>query len=951
MNTLRVVVAVVLISSLAYAGASPLTVIKVMGPNRLAAGEGFTGSVVLAGAEAADREVVVQWRDTYGRIGGQQRYTVPAGEDRLTYELKVSDPIARRGRIEAVVDGVLQVEHVKFDVVMPPPQWDDYVAFAWAHYPHGYYEKLRDYGITGGMLYRAGEGDHYHDNNFPVYIDQMGWEIFAYYHKRRSIWDHTIEDYGRNPRDWSLVMRRPCLVDEGSFLKLRQLYGDMVSKQRFCRPLFYNLADEIGLGDQSGANDFCWEYVSRDGFRDFLMETYGHSVARLNDQWGSNYRSWSHVRTFHPTTYSQYDRLHREIYLPRDFASPDSETFVERFGSIFPSFDKAIELYAAIRTSDPVDEAYLLKLFAPRSKEPEKEKDRIVKQLNESYGCGFESLADVVAFNKAYDEWSFGLTVDRDRPEDMKGWNLSPWVDFRTYMDRQMADGMRRAVAIGKEFDPDGRFGFTGSHHPGAFNAHNYALLCPIVGLIVPYNIGGAPEIIRSLNPETCYQILPSWKTGDVGVRDIWTRLLHGDRGIIFWDNEEPKNKFLNQPDKTPTERATSLGPTLVEIESGIAKQLIASRRDNNGIAIYYSHPTIRVDYWRSNLHQGRRWVGLRSWNLYPTNRRNLLRTTWFRVIEDLNLQYDVISAEKALQGHLETGEYKVLILPEVIAISEAEADAIRRFVEAGGVVIADRFCGLTDEHGKWLAQPRLADLWTHGNAHVLNVNVEPYMAERTEPEAKLELGERVGAILADAGIRPAVRVKSSRTDAPLPAAEAHVFHAGGGVRVVGLTRNISLAHRGIGGTEKVDNSVFEKTEQVNLEFDRPVHVYDQRAGKSLGQMESHSMNLDAWSAPVLVLTDEPLPPVEAKARQDGLRVTITLSSAAGEVVRAVHVEVRDPQGRTLRHYSGNALIQAGSGEWLVPLAANDPAGVYVVSCRDVLTGQVVEVQVQRGEG
>jgi hypothetical protein len=291
------------------------------------------------------------------------------------------------------------------------------------------------------------------------------------------------------------------------------------------------------------------------------------------------------------------------------------------------------------------------------------------------------------------------------------------------------------------------------------------------------------------------------------------------------------------------------------------------------------------------------------------------------------------------------------LILPEVIAISQAEADAIRRFVEAGGVVIADRFCGLTDEHGKWLAQPQLADLWTHENGHVLNVDVEPYMAERAQPGAKLELAQRVGAILADAGIKPAVRVKSSQTGAPLPAAESHVFGAGGGVRVVGITRNISLAHRGIGGTEEVDNSVFEKTEQVNLEFDRPVHIYDQRAGKALGRMESHSMSLDPWSAPVLVLADEPLPPIEAEVRRDGSRVKIRLSSRASKVVRAVHMEVRDPSGRPLRYYSGNTLIRAGSGEWLIPLAANDPAGTYVVSCRDVLTGQIAEVQVQRGEG
>ena len=111
--------------------------------------------------------------------------------------------------------------------------------------------------------------------------------------------------------------------------------------------------------------------------------------------------------------------------------------------------------------------------------------------------------------------------------------------------------------------------------------------------------------------------MLPTWLSGDKGVRDIWTRALHGDRGMIFWDNDEPKNKFLSQPDKQPTERAKTLGPTLVELESGLGKQLIASQRDNNGIAIYYSQASIRVDFWRQNLGKGRSWVEMRSPTMY----------------------------------------------------------------------------------------------------------------------------------------------------------------------------------------------------------------------------------------------------------------------------------------------------------------------------------------------
>jgi hypothetical protein len=969
MNLALISGTVLWLACLAHAPEPALQVMKLTGPTRLLPGEQIAGTVVLAQPAAADQTVVVQWRDTYDRLGDQARLTLPAGQDRLTYTLHLTDPIARRGRVEVLVDETLQMQNLPFDVVLPPPAWSDYIAFVWASYPHGYYDLLRDYGINGGMLYRDRDGDHYDDNNFPVYIDQMGWEVFSWYHKRRSEWEMVMQGYERDPRDSALTMRRYCLADEASFLKLRENYGQIVSKQRDCRPLFYNLADEIGLGDQSGANDFCWDYPSRDGFRDFLMHAYG-SLERLNAEWQTNYSSWGAVRAFQPTTYSQYDKLHREVYLPRDFQAPDSQKCVETFGSAFPSFDNVVGLYADLRTGDPVDADYIKKRYAPRPDRADEQ--AILQTINRTFGCAFQSLADVATFYAAYDRWSFGLSINRDRADDLAGWNLAPWMDFREYMDTQMADAMARAVAIGKEFDPDGRFGFTGTHHPGVFSGHNYAKLCPVVGLIVPYNIGDTPEIIRSLNPDTCYQILPSWRTGDDGVRDIWTRLLHGDRGIIFWDNDEPRNRFLTQPDKKPTERALSLGPTLVEIESGIARQLLACRRENYGLALYYSHPSIRVDYWREYLGQGRRWVELRSWHLYRQSLRNLLRDSWCRLIEDLNLQYDMVSAEQVRQGRLLQNHYKVLILPEVFALSEAEADAIRQFVAAGGVVIADRFCGLMDEHGKWLERPRLAELWANPNAHLLDQSFESYARLRMSPGKETALRDAVGQLLAAAGIKPAVRVLSGKTNAPLAAAEVHVFDAAGGVRLAGITRSIELRQEGIGGAARVDNSIFEQTEPVVLQFDRPVQLYDQRAGKDLGRQESFSLNLDSWSPPILVLADEALTPIGAGLTQSarvvhvslhgyppvitrvsmtpaGRRIIVQLQSQPPQLNRAVRIEVRDPAGQLLRHYSGNALIRGGTGQWMIPMAISDPDGSYQITCRDVLTGQTVVLEARPG--
>jgi len=67
--------------------------------------------------------------------------------------------------------------------------------------------------------------------------------------------------------------------------------------------------------------------------------------------------------------------------------------------------------------------------------------------------------------------------------------------------------------------------------------------------------------------------------------------------------------------------------------------------------------------------------------------------------------------------GQLENGDFdkmgtKVLILPQSIAMSQAECDAVRRFVQRGGTVIADCRTALMDEHCKMLEEGQLDDLF-----------------------------------------------------------------------------------------------------------------------------------------------------------------------------------------------------------------------------------------------
>ena len=141
-----------------------------------------------------------------------------------------------------------------------------------------------------------------------------------------------------------------------------------------------------------------------------------------------------------------------------------------------------------------------------------------------------------------------------------------------------MADALARGVEIGRKYDPVGRFGFTGTHHPGVFCGQNYAKLCqagrPDRAVQHRQLAGDHPFALpAAVHPDDA--VVVQRQPGRLGHLDP----LPGRRqGHHLLGQRGAENKFLSRPDGTPTERATSLGPTLWTIESGLGKLLYRQR-------------------------------------------------------------------------------------------------------------------------------------------------------------------------------------------------------------------------------------------------------------------------------------------------------------------------------------------------------------------------------------
>ena len=127
----------------------------------------------------------------------------------------------------------------------------------------------------------------------------------------------------------------------------------------------------------------------------------------------------------------------------------------------------------------------------------------------------------------------------------------------------------------------------------------------------------------------------------------------------------------------------------------------------HDGVAIYYSHASIQLGWILDSEAHGKTW----------TNRNNdaslssavHVRHAWENMLRDSGVQYSWLSYVEVIQSGVPK-EYKVLILPACLCLSDTEARQIAAFCQRGGTVIADYLPGLWDQHGKGRAAGGILD-------------------------------------------------------------------------------------------------------------------------------------------------------------------------------------------------------------------------------------------------
>lgn len=453
----------------------------------------------------------------------------------------------------------------------------------------------------------------------------------------------------------------------------------------------------IGTGDAGG--QFCRDYGFNGGFTD-----HGEGPLAWLEQW--------QLRFYNDHTAAKGYLYVRGANQKQNFQKYQRDPRAIRSGTDGPQ---------------PLDEALLKKLEGIVTRNVTNLKRsplRIAYALDDeiSWGAFVTPLAwRVNADDAAYAQWLntyYGgqgpapqyVTPDHalaqlDRP--VAKIDFAPLLDRLTYNDSVWANFVGKLVACANRADPDTPCGFVGGQGPGIWGGYDYAKLMKKTQFIEAYNIGSAQAIIRSLSPQNAVpQVTTHFHSPERGTaNDIWQSwyyFAHGNRGLIGW----VEGWFDGQ---TPRQWLDEYKTTLQELGGVQGPKLVGAQWLHDGVAIYYSHPSIQVSWCLDIEPHKKTWVNRGNDHRLGTSHN--VRKAWEYLLTDADLQYNFLAYDQLIRSGV-PAEYKVLILPACYALSEVEAKRIREFHQRGGTVIADFACGLLDQHGTGRRGGALDDLF-----------------------------------------------------------------------------------------------------------------------------------------------------------------------------------------------------------------------------------------------
>ncbi len=536
--------------------------------------------------------------------------------------------------------------------------------------------------------------------------------------------------------------------------------------------------------------------------------------------------------------------------------------------------------------------------------------------------------------------------VGHPRPAEMREKGLYPqWLAHRRFMEKQYAEVHDFMMGEIRKHDPYAIGGAEGSR-PGELE-----LTVEKLDFWGPYTDAVGDELMRAVAPNKLRSIWWGYG-GEFLAYPLWRPLLSGAVNGNAWysANVEPISGLIGSDFSLAKFYKNERKPFIDALERGPAQLMIKTPLKPHGIAMLWSHASYSASFMNDRFFN-------------PRDAAVALTNFFYR--EGLN--FDYLTSRMVEAGKLDS--YRILFLPGATALSDQEAESIRRFAEKGGIVVADLNPGILNASLGLRQESALAKLFavstlrgteslimkpvsiksevrglplafeakqTHQSPEVpvfsttsfgkgigilLNFNLSSAINTAATPLDDLLLG-----ILKLADIEPEVRIEGINREQLMVR-----MRAGDGFELLGVlpakdnlgkTAKISLPRKA--WVYEVDKGFVGVKEVIETKLDTPFHLYALFPGEQ--------------RPPVLTLSASTISPA----------VSLGIDARQLAPTGIYRLEVRSPKGEVIPRLT--SVFEGRTPPANLRLALNDAPGKYEVTLTDARTGLAAKGHVTLGK-
>ena len=573
------------------------------------------------------------------------------------------------------------------------------------------------------------------------------------------------------------------------------------------------------------------------------------------------------------------------------------------------------------------------------------------------------------------------------------------WIEHRRFMFTVFTDAMALEKRCVSDVDETGRLAVSGMGMPSVHNGFDWYGMSQHLDHIVAYLRPFLADAMRSFaRPGMTLSAWNGYGASYAGLRQrVWHQVLNGFSHPSYWYHRY----MIRHGDATLSPAGLEFQSIIREVKSsGLGALIKGAKWHPSPVGIHYSTASLIAAHATGTKTP----VGD---TVFEANLNG-----WAQLLRDLGVQPPrAFSTEQILAGELDATAVRIFVLPLSQALTDGEVGALVRFVDEGGILVADGRPGTMHESGVFRERNPLCDLFgvtfsdgpfeRPGSTIAMNAPGEEWSC----PLAPLEAGLRVATdtVLGSSPGVPAtkqvvfgglaIRSKPGSVSVPSFIVKRHGRGAAvylnalvdeyGDMRLRGddvrpVVRAVKSALTAAGFVPDWDASLPPGTEfirydsgannyvglcripgtskehgQFHIALPRERHIVDLTGDHTTSSSAVLAGRLAPGETRLFALLPAAPGPLNVKVSRQpqGLKVEVRLSNPSGTPrAGAVSIRILTPEGQEHPAYTANLSIPEGHARVPIALGLNERTGTWQVVVRDVVTGKEATREIALGK-